>query len=30
MAEVIPKWQGKASGGSVDYDNYLPDIEDIE
>ena len=20
----------KASGGSVDYDNYLPDIEDIE
>ena len=25
--EIIPK---KASGGSVDYDNYLPDIEDIE
>ena len=20
----------KASGGSVDYDNYLPDIEDID
>ena len=30
MAEVIPKWQGKASGGRVDYDNYLPDIEDID
>ena len=31
MAEVIPKWQGKASGGSVNYyDDYLPDIDDMD
>ena len=28
--DVFEKYKGKASGGRVDYDNYLPDIEDIE
>ena len=30
MVDVFEKYRGKASGGRVDYDNYLPDIEDIE
>ena len=30
MVEVFEKYRGKAEGGRIDYDNYLPDIEDIE
>ena len=31
MIDVFEKYKGKAEGGRiVDYDNYLPDIEDIE
>ena len=30
MVDIFEKYRGKASGGRVDYDNYLPDIEDID
>jgi len=28
--EVFEKYRGKAEGGRIDYDNYLPGIEDID
>jgi len=31
MVDVFEKYRGKAEGGRINnYDNYLPDIEDIE